>query len=310
MAGISDKAVKTQYAENKYRGNGGVELQNKEFSDGSGLEAYDANFRMYDPQIGRFWQQDPLGDANEGWGSYSFVNDNPVSFNDPLGLVDSIPGLKPYAPAPIVRPMHVHTPDNTLPGLALIGTPPGAIDIPSAPTTPPEITINIPNPEGGPGGEPTVGPLVPGLTVLSGALTVVGVLMWEGGPDFPDNDEGYVINHRGAPLPGGDLVPYEGHGNNKDNSNPHIVYAFGFAAKDGKTPILKYGISDEYRNFMNRPESQLAALRAKYGPTVMYSIYTRTTNRVEALIIEAGLVAEHKLMWNGALPREQLRPNP
>ncbi|HMH20151.1 MAG TPA: RHS repeat-associated core domain-containing protein [Puia sp.] len=89
MAGISDKALKTNYAENKYKGNGGDELQNKEFSDGSGLEAYDADFRMYDPQIGRFWQIDPLGEINEGWSPYSFANDNPISFNDPLGLTIS-----------------------------------------------------------------------------------------------------------------------------------------------------------------------------------------------------------------------------
>jgi RHS repeat-associated protein len=104
MAGISDKALKGNYAENKFRYNGGSELQNKEFSDGSGLEAYDATFRMYDPQIGRFWQIDPLADIDESWSPYSFVNDNPMSFNDPLGLTDSIPGLKDYTPAPIITP--------------------------------------------------------------------------------------------------------------------------------------------------------------------------------------------------------------
>jgi RHS repeat-associated protein len=86
MAGISDKAIKTNYAENKYRCNGGNELQNKEFSDGTGLEAYDANFRMYDPQIGRFFEIDPLADISENSSPYSFVFNNPIKYNDPSGL--------------------------------------------------------------------------------------------------------------------------------------------------------------------------------------------------------------------------------
>jgi RHS repeat-associated protein len=89
MQGLSDKAIKTQYAENKYRFNDGNELQNKEFSDGTGIEMYDANFRNYDPQLGRFWQIDPLGELNEGWSPYSFANDNPVLLNDPTGLTIS-----------------------------------------------------------------------------------------------------------------------------------------------------------------------------------------------------------------------------
>lgn len=86
MSGISDKAIKANYAENKYKFNGGNELQNKEFGDGSGLGAYDANFRMYDPQIGRFWQIDPLADLSENSSPYSFAYDRPINYNDPSGL--------------------------------------------------------------------------------------------------------------------------------------------------------------------------------------------------------------------------------
>jgi RHS repeat-associated protein len=87
MAGISDKALKNGYEENKLRYNGGNELQNKEFSDGSGLEAYDAENRMFDPQLGRFWQIDPLGDINESYSPYSFASNNPILLNDPIGLL-------------------------------------------------------------------------------------------------------------------------------------------------------------------------------------------------------------------------------
>jgi len=86
MAGISDKAIKGQYAANKYRYNGGTELANGEFTDGTGLEMYETDFRGYDPQIGRFWQIDPFGELFEEWSSYSFAFDNPIVYNDPLGL--------------------------------------------------------------------------------------------------------------------------------------------------------------------------------------------------------------------------------
>jgi len=107
MAGISDKALKTQYAENKYRYNKGSELQNKEFSDGSGLEMYDAVHRMYDPQIGRFGQVDPIADAAYENSPYSFANNNPLTFSDPLGLISDSSHPQELAPVTVTAQRRV-----------------------------------------------------------------------------------------------------------------------------------------------------------------------------------------------------------
>lgn len=59
----------------------GTLLENKR--DKSGLE-YKRN-RVYDPQAGRFTQEDPIGLAG-GLNAYGFANSDPVNMSDPFGL--------------------------------------------------------------------------------------------------------------------------------------------------------------------------------------------------------------------------------
>ena len=77
MAGISSKAANS--LQNNKLFNAGSELN-------SDLNLYETDFRLYDPQIGRFVQSDELAEEFENWSPYVFANDNPILLNDPTGL--------------------------------------------------------------------------------------------------------------------------------------------------------------------------------------------------------------------------------
>ena len=70
---------------NKMKWNAGTEL-----NTGLDINLYETNFRGLDPQLGRFWQIDPLSEFAYDNSPYVFGSNNPISINDPTGLQDSV----------------------------------------------------------------------------------------------------------------------------------------------------------------------------------------------------------------------------
>jgi RHS repeat-associated protein len=67
----------------------GKELQHNEFGAGNGLELEDYGARLYDPQIGRWHDTDPLAEIRNSLSSYSYCSNNPINRIDPNGALDT-----------------------------------------------------------------------------------------------------------------------------------------------------------------------------------------------------------------------------
>jgi RHS repeat-associated protein len=85
MNGISSKALSFG-KENKYLYTG-KELQSNEFADVSGLEMTDFGARLYDAQIGRWHNLDPLSDRYVSMSPFHYSFNNPLVFKDADGKV-------------------------------------------------------------------------------------------------------------------------------------------------------------------------------------------------------------------------------
>jgi len=72
-------------AGNNFLYNDGAELNNT-------TSTYETFFRGYDPALGRFMQVDPLAHMSSDLTPYHYASNNPVSFNDPWGLMVNVDG--------------------------------------------------------------------------------------------------------------------------------------------------------------------------------------------------------------------------
>ncbi len=86
-----------------------------------------------------------------------------------------------------------------------------------------------------------------------------------------------------------------------------MIYEFTYKPPARKSPTLKYGITDMYKQGRSRPENQITYLKALFGASVDWKVKLFAPNNAAARAAELGFVQTHQAIW-GERPIAQLRP--
>ncbi len=88
------------------------------------LDLYETPFRSYDAQLGRFHQADPLAPLYDGISPYQYAYNNPISFNDPMGLEAEVsPSVVPSTTsgaAPVANEVKAEVKSDDLPDAPML----------------------------------------------------------------------------------------------------------------------------------------------------------------------------------------------
>ncbi len=88
------------------------------------LDLYETPFRSYDAQLGRFHQADPLAPLYDGISPYQYAYNNPISFNDPMGLeAEASPSVVPSTTsgaAPVANEVKAEVKSDDLPDAPML----------------------------------------------------------------------------------------------------------------------------------------------------------------------------------------------